>query len=261
MKDVGDDARALDQRIAAGAQMGNGAVDLGADGGRGAGERRDLGSGDEHVADSRSRLERRGDGDDRHVRLPRRVAQGPARRRNDALRAHGSGGLECGERLLGVPRVARAEDHPLGGGPGLEAVVANGGEGQGRPAAERATREVAADRRAAHPADDQAVRLGGGDARGLDPEESVREVVGQGQDIVQLVLRIDRADVIEQRAHAATMPGSTRASCSSRTPGSIRAPSPTIAPSSTTCVLAHLDASREDRSLDPRAGSDEAVRV
>ncbi len=171
-------------------------------------------------------------------------------------RAHGGRRLEGGEGLLGVPRVAGAEDHPLRRGPGLQAVVAHGREGKRRPAPERAARQVAADRRAAHAADDQAVRLGGGDARRFDPEESVGQVVRQGQDIVQLVLRIDRADGVEDRAHAATMPGSTRASCSNRAPGSIRAPSPTIEPSSTTAFGAHLDARGEDRSLDAGAGAD-----
>ena len=114
VEDVGDDARALDQRVAAGAQMRDGTVDLGANGRRGAGERGDLGGGDEHVADRCSGLQRSGYRDDRHVRLARRLAQGAAGRRHNALRANGRGGLERGESLLGVARIARAEDHPLG---------------------------------------------------------------------------------------------------------------------------------------------------
>ena len=212
-----------------------GEVDLRADRRAGADERGDLGHGHEHVAHRGARLERGRERDHGDLRLAGSGAECSARRRHDPPRANGGGGLEAGERLLGVARVAGAEDDSVGRRPRGQLVVADRRQRQVQPVAQGGPREVAADARAAHPANDEAGPRKLADPSRLDPEERVRQVVGEGEDVVELVLRIDLADRVQSAlagpgAHDATPPGSRRASCSTTVRGSIRAPSPITEP-------------------------------
>src|SRR5690606_18433991 len=144
-----------------------------------------------------------------------------------------AGRVEAGDRLLRVAGVARAEHEVLLAHPARQPVLAHGRERQLEPLAEGCSRQIGADRRAAHPADDQPARRLRLQARGLDPPERVAQMVGQGEDVVELVGSVDRPDGIE-RAHVYTPPGSTRASASSTVPGSMRAFSPITLPGAIT---------------------------
>src|SRR5207244_1365571 len=93
--------------------------------------------------------------------------------------------------------------------------------------------KVAADRRPAHAADDEAARgIERPELRRLDPPQRVREVVREGEDVVELVGAIGRSNLGQSIAHDATSPGPRRAPSAIATPAAIRAPSPITAPAS-----------------------------
>ena len=72
---------------------------------------------------------------------------------------------EAGERLLGVARVARADDAPAPRDPARQLVAADGEERALEALAEGGGGELAADRRAAHPAEQHPGGLGLAEAR------------------------------------------------------------------------------------------------
>ena len=131
---LGELLRLGEERVGGGLEVRGGAVDLHPDRVAGADERGDLGGDRERVADRGARLQAGGHAD--HGTPSRRAASAIAppvvatmRLRTDRL-----GGRVTGERLLGVARVAGAEDHAVGLGPGGDAVAADDLERLAQPA-------------------------------------------------------------------------------------------------------------------------------
>ena len=219
----------------ASARLAAASVDLRADWRAGADERGDLGRGHEHVAHRGARLQCGRERDHGDLRLAGGGTECAARRRHDPPGANGGGGLEAGEGFLGVARVAGTEDDSVRRRPWGQLVIADRRQRQVQTVAEGGPREVAADARAAHPANHEAGPRKLADPSRLNPEERVRQVVGESEDVVELVLRIDLADRVQSilagpGAHEAKPPGSSRASCSTTVRGAIRAPSPITDP-------------------------------
>ena len=193
----------------------------------------DLGGDDQHVGDRGARLEDPRQADHRHVGLARPVDQRAADAGDDALRAERLGRLEAGERLLGLARVAGAEDRPLRRRPARQRVAAHGQHRPGQPVAERRRGEVAADRRAAHPADEEPGRRAPPRGAPIRPararREAGRECRGRRRSSLGRQLSHSRRPSCRQpRA-----PGSTTAPAARIEPLT-RAPSPIVQPSSRT---------------------------
>ena len=157
-------------------------------------------------------------------------------------------------------------------------VVARCDERPPRAVADRAAREVAADRRAAHPADDEpGARVDRCDPGRLDPPQRVLELVRLVQDVVDHPAGVDATDSRSvERAHPISSPGCTRASSSTTAPAAMRAsfpitapgrtsaPSPIRAPSATmhsrsAAVGPDRDAVVQHRPLDARVGAHAAM--
>ncbi len=115
---LGDLGGLGEQRVRLGLEMRGRAVDLGPDPGADAGERRHLGGDRERVADGGARLQARRHPDHRDPVATGVLADRPAGRRDDALGADGLGGRVAAEGLLGLARVAGAEDRAVGRRPG-----------------------------------------------------------------------------------------------------------------------------------------------
>src|SRR5258707_1231406 len=214
-------------------EKGGGSIDLGLDAGSGAGQSSRLGRGGEHVGDRGARLEYPRQADHRHPCLTRFVDQRAAGADDYAVRAERLGGGEAGQRLLGPARIARAQYRPLRGRPAGQLVAPDGDQRAGQPVADRGGGEVAADRRAAHPADHHAGCVAGLQARGLDPPEGVAKLVGYAEDVV------DHGAWAGTLSSAPTMAPESSAPAPTVTPGArteppTRAPSPRLQSSSRT---------------------------
>ena len=172
-------------------------VDLGPHALGDADEGGDLARDREAVADRVARLQAAGQPDHRHPRLARGVGERAAGGRGVAARADGLGGGEAGERLLGVARVARAEDRAVGRGPGGQLVVAEDQHRHRHGVAHRGAREHPADRGAAHAADDQPAGVLGLEPGRLDPPERVAQVIREREHVVELTARVDRLDRVQ----------------------------------------------------------------
>src|SRR5436190_1554420 len=216
--------------LAALAQEGGGGVDLGVDPRSETGERRHLGGTDQHVGNRRARGRQDArQPDHRHAGLAGAVDEWAAGAGDDAAGAERRGGVEAGQRLLGVARVAGAENGPLRRRPARQRVAAHGEQRTAEEVAEGGGGQVPSDRRAAHPADHQARGGGRLEPGRFDSPEGVAKVVG------------DRENVGEHQmgslsSAAATMP-STVASAATSTPAEriesrTRAPVPIVHPSS-----------------------------
>ena len=212
------------------------AVDLGADARSRPHQRSHFRRDGEHVADRRAGLEAGRQPDHRDAVAPGRIGELPTGGGDDSPGAQRLGRLVAGDRLLGVAGVAGAEHGPVGQHGRGQLVAALGGQRPAEAAAEGDRGQVAADRRAAHAADDQAAggveRL---EPRRLDPPQRVRQVVREREYVIELVGPIGRSNLGQSVAcaHDATSPGPRRAPSPIATPASIRAPSPITAPAST----------------------------
>ena len=112
-------------------------------------------------ADRGARLQAGRHADQRQV-VPRgQLGEAPARGHADRPAAARQGARDAGERLFGVARVAHRQDQRALGHPGRQLVAAHDLVGHGQTV-ETGADDVGADRRAAHAADDDAVRPVGG---------------------------------------------------------------------------------------------------
>ena len=226
------DLRGLgEQRIPGGLEVGGGAVDLHPDRRADADERGHLGGDRERVADGGPRLQARRHADHGDAVAAGVLADRAAGRRDDPPRADRLGGGVAAERLLGVARVAGAEDRAVGRRPGGDAVAADDVERLAQAGPERGGGKVAADRRAAHPADEQPGRL---EAARSSPRRRARGRRG-GSPAATAPHRADRRSRRRRSArrdrvaHAVSF-GCTRAPGSSSASAEIVAPAPITEP-------------------------------
>src|SRR5215204_2409380 len=188
-------------------------------------QRRTLQGPDRHVHHRGPRLHARRRADHGHSLLACEARERPAGGEHHPLGARGAGGLEAGERLLGLARVAGAQNERLGRDPRLEGIAADHRDRARGAVTEPGQRQVAADRRAAHAAHNQpAGQVARPYVRRLGAPERVAQLKRLGEHIAEHPARVRRLDaVLVQLAHEIRSPAATLAL------GSIRAPAATMA--------------------------------
>ena len=240
--------------------------------GRHAGQRGDLERDDQRVADRGPGLIGARQRDHRDPLGARLLGQRAARRADDPPRPDRARGLEGGQRLLGLPRIARAQHGRVGGDPGRQRVVARGGDRPRGAVAEHRLGQRAADGRPAHPGHDEAAgRVLRGQVGRLHAPQGVAQVLGQVEDVGQLTGRVNGGDRLagkrvptRPRAQNATAPsgictpGKIRIPAVRTLPAPIDTPWPSTTPRSIRQLLPDRHLGGEDRVDDPRARADPA---
>ena len=159
---------------------------------RRAAQRGRLERGHERVPDRGAGLEPAGQRDDRHAVGASALRELAAGRRHQARGAGGLCRVVGRQRLLGAPRVARAQHQRLAADPGRDVVAHRERERAAQPRAERAGGQPPADRRAAHAGDDQPARRVDRRDRGrVDAPERIAQVLGQAERLADLAGRVD----------------------------------------------------------------------
>ena len=203
--------------------MSGGDVDLEVDPGPRAAQAGDLERDDDRIGDRGPRLESTRQWNHRDAVRPRRRRELAAGRGDDPPCAECAGGLVGGERLLGIARVARAQNRCVRSRPRRQPVVARQHDRSRGAIAEGGARKLTSDRRSAHPGDHQtAGRIVWLKARGLDAPEGVAQLVGQGEDVVRLPRSVDPFDRLSRQLQCRGQ--NVIAPVGSCTPGKIRAP-------------------------------------